>query len=179
MIRYQGAVSETGYRGTPKERRALGAYVKLARAASAVEQAVNRPLADEELTTSQFGVLEALLHLGPLPQGTLARKILTSPANLSHVLDQLEARDRIVRTRDPNDRRVVLVDLTAEGRAFITDLFPRHVDRVVAAFASLDPDEQAELARLLRTLGHAQTGPSTATRQEPRESRIVPEQEPA
>lgn len=149
-------MTSTRYPGTPEERRALGAYVKLARASTAVDQAVNRPLADEGLTTAQFGVLEALRHLGPLSQGTLARKILTSPANLSHVLDQLEARGWIRRSRDPSDRRVVLVDLAAEGRTFVDDLLPRHVGRVVDAFAALDPDEQAELARLLRTLGRAQ-----------------------
>lgn len=159
-------MTETRYRGTAEERRALGAYVKLARAGTAVDQAVNRPLAEDGLTTSQFGVLEALRHLGPLPQGTLARKILTSPANLSHVLDQLEARGWIGRERDPNDRRVVLVDLSAAGRAFVDELLPRHVRRVVAAFAALDPDEQAELARLLRTLGRAQSDPPPAASRE-------------
>jgi MarR family 2-MHQ and catechol resistance regulon transcriptional repressor len=144
------------YPGTPDEVRALDAYVKLARAASAVERSVNDHLADAALTPSQFGVLEALHHLGPLSQGVLARTILTSPGNLTTVLDKLEARGLLRRRRDRHDRRVVLARLTPTGEALVRDLMPRHVARVVTAFAALAPDQQAQLAALLRTLGLAQ-----------------------
>ena len=144
------------YPGTPDEVRALDAYVKLARAASAVERSVNDHLSDATLTPSQFGVLEALHHLGPLSQGVLARTILTSPGNLTTVLDRLEARGLLRRRRDQHDRRVVLAQLTPDGEALVAELMPRHVARVVATFAALAPDEQAQLARLLRTLGLAQ-----------------------
>jgi len=50
----------TRYAGSAQERAALGAYIKLWRAAHRVETAANRHLADVDLTTSQFGVLEAL-----------------------------------------------------------------------------------------------------------------------
>lgn len=146
----------TKHRGPAEEVRALDAYVKLSRAAAAVEAVVNRHLAAAGLTISQFGVLEALWHLGPLPQGALARKILKSPANLTTVLDNLERRDLIRRRRDPSDRRVVRVELSDAGEARIAPLFPRHVARVVDAFSALDPAEQDSLARLCRTLGLAQ-----------------------
>ena len=142
--------------GPPDEVRALDAYVKLARAASSVERAVNDHLADAGLTPSQFGVLEALHHLGPLSQGVLARTILTSPGNLTTVLDKLEARGLLRRRRDHHDRRVVLARLTPDGEALVAELMPRHVARVVAAFAVLAPEQQTQLAQLLKTLGLAQ-----------------------
>src|SRR6056297_1878874 len=114
----------TRHRGKQDEIRALDAYVKLSRAAAAVEASVNRPLAAAGLTLSQFGVLEALWHLGPLSPGALARKILKSPANLTTVLDNLERRELIARSRDASDRRVTIVALTDDGRAHIAALFP-------------------------------------------------------
>lgn len=154
------------YAGSTEDVQALDAYIKLVRASDAVVQAVNRPLLDEGLTTSQFGVLEALFHLGPLSHGVLASKILTSPANLSHVIDQLESRSWIRRSRDRDDRRVVRVELTPEGETAILDLLPRHVARVRSAFASLGADELSAMASMLRTLGHAQSEPTPSSPQE-------------
>lgn len=139
------------------ERRALDAYVKLARAAAAVEATVHRPLAEAGITISQFGVLEALLHLGPMSQGALARKILKSPANLTTVLDNLGRRSLIQRRRDDGDRRVVLVQLTDAGETLVASLFPQHARRVAQAFATLSPPQQDSLAHLCRELGLAQT----------------------
>jgi MarR family 2-MHQ and catechol resistance regulon transcriptional repressor len=163
----KGSAMGTKHRGTDQEIRALDAYVKLSRAAAAVEASVNRHLAAAGLTISQFGVLEALLHLGPLSPGALARKILKSPANLTTVLDNLERRGLIARSRDPRDRRVTIVELTDAGRERIAALFPRHVRRVVDAFAPLDAERQATLAELCRTLGRAQD--AAATPDPPRE----------
>ena len=145
------------------QQRALDAYVKLARAAAAVEAAVHRPLAEAGLTISQFGVLEALLHLGPMPQGALARKILKSPANLTTVLDNLARRDLIRRRRDVGDRRIVLVQLTDAGEALVASLFPEHARRVAQAFEALDPAQLDTLGRLCRELGLAQAAPGDRT----------------
>lgn len=146
----------THYPGSAEERRALDAYIKLTRASTAVEKAINRHLADADLTISQFGVLEALHHLGPLQLGQLADKILKSGGNLTLVVDNLCKRGLVERGRDPADRRVVIVHLTERGRELIGALFPRHVTRVVEAFGTLEPGEQETLGRLCRTLGLAQ-----------------------
>jgi len=147
------------YRPTPEQSSALDAYVKLSRAAAAVQSAIHRHLHDADLTIAQFGVLEALLHLGPMSQGTLARKILTSPGNLTNVVDKLQGRGLIRRERDATDRRVVLVHLTDRGRTSIEELMPSHVRQVTDAFAPLDPNERHHLAALCRTLGRAQEKP--------------------
>jgi MarR family 2-MHQ and catechol resistance regulon transcriptional repressor len=139
-----------------RERRALDAYIKLARAAAAAEASINRHLADVGLTTSQFGVLEALWHLGPLSLGQLADKILKSSGNLTLVVDNLVKRGLVTRSRSDRDRRVVTAVLTPEGESAIAELFPRHVERVVSAFEGLSATEQETLARLCRKLGLAQ-----------------------
>jgi MarR family transcriptional regulator, 2-MHQ and catechol-resistance regulon repressor len=145
----------THYPGTPRERLALDTYIKLARAGAAVDARVNRPLAEHGLTVSQFGVLEALWHLGPLSQRQLGRKILKSSGNVTTVIDNLCRLGLVTRGADPGDRRVRRVALTDAGRRRVAEVLPDHVARVVRALAALDADEQATVARLLRKLGHA------------------------
>lgn len=146
----------THYPGSNDERRALEAYIKLSRAAEAVNNRVNDHLHQQGLTVSQFGVLEALYYRGPLPVGQLAEKILRSSANLTLVVDNLAKRGLVTRARRPDDRRAVEVTLTDEGRALIAGLMPGHVAGVVAAFTVLSPEEQMTLAALCRRLGLGQ-----------------------
>ena len=146
----------THYLGSDDERRALEAYIKLSRAAEAVNNRVNDHLHQQGLTVSQFGVLEALYYRGPLPVGQLAEKILRSSANLTLVVDNLAKRGLVTRARRPDDRRAVEVTLTDEGRVLIAGLMPGHVAGVVAAFTVLSPEEQMTLAALCRRLGLGQ-----------------------
>jgi len=145
----------TKHHGTPDERVALDAYIKLSRATSAVDARINRPLAEASLTTSQFGVLEAVWHLGPLTHGEIGRKLLKSSGNVTVVIDNLARRGLVRRESDTVDRRVSRVALTAAGSALLEAVFPAHVARVVDAFGALDADELATLSTLLRRLGHA------------------------
>lgn len=139
--------------GSAAETEALGVYVKLLRAGRTVLARVEPRLTAAGLTVTQFGVLEAILHKGPLTQRELMRKVLTSPGNLTDVIDKLEARDLVRRERSLADRRVVMVDLTPQGRSVIAALFPRHAADIIRAIGVLTPDEQATLGRLLRKLG--------------------------
>lgn len=143
----------TRYDGSADERAALDAYIKVWRAAHAMEAQANRHLAAHGLTISQFGVLEALHHLGPLSQRHLADKILRSSGNLTMVIDNLERDGLVQRARDPKDRRVMTVSLTGAGQSLIDVLMPRHVQNVVGVFSALSAEELSQLAALSRKLG--------------------------
>jgi MarR family 2-MHQ and catechol resistance regulon transcriptional repressor len=134
---------------------ALDAYVKLLRASRAVLARVEPRLAAAGLTPTQFGVLEAILHIGPLSQRELCLKVLTSPANMTDIVDKLEARGLVHRVRRQADRRAVQVELTAAGRALIEPLFARHAEDIRDVMDSLDGEELQRLADLLRRLGLA------------------------
>jgi MarR family 2-MHQ and catechol resistance regulon transcriptional repressor len=105
------------------------------------------------LTPSQFGVLEALHHLGPLSQSEICGKLLKSGGNITLVIDNLEARNLVRRGRSPSDRRVVTVSLTDAGRELIERIFPEHVRAIVEEMGVLTADEQETLGRLCRKLG--------------------------
>lgn len=137
--------------GPARVRDAVRAYVKLNRATRTVLASVETRVAAAGLTLTQLGVLEAILHKGPLHQRELGRKVLTSAGNMTDVIDKLERRGLVLRCR--RDGRSVLVDLTEAGRALIEGLFPSHASDIASAFACLSPDELATLDRLLRKLG--------------------------
>jgi len=135
------------------QKRALSAYIKLARAANASIAYARVGLEDAGLTLSQFAVLEALYHVGPLCLGDLARRILTSSGNLTLVLDNLEKRGLAKRTQPGRDKRFVQATITPAGRKLIAKIFPEHARRITEIMARLSSGEQEELGALCRKLG--------------------------
>lgn len=142
----------TRHRGTNEEINALNAFIKLQRAAESVSTRVHAVLPDG-LTVTQFGVLEALHHLGPLCQGELAEKLLRSGGNLTLVVDNLEKAGYVTRERDPADRRFVVVKLTDGGTRFISEIFPKVVANVVREMTALSSTELNDLGRLCKKVG--------------------------
>ncbi len=143
----------THYKGTKEEIQALDAYIKLVRASESLTGRVQSHLAEAGLTVSQFGVLEALHHLGPLSQGELAGKILKSSGNITMVIDNLERRGLVTRQRKAEDRRAYSIQLTRDGSRLIRDIFPNHAGRIVSEMNVLTKAEQKQLENLCRKLG--------------------------
>ena len=148
----------THYNGKPEEVLALDTYIKLSRAISSFEKRILSHGTQGVLTSSQFGVLEALYHLGPLCQGELSRKLLTSTGNMTLVLDNLEKGGLVRRIRSAEDRRMVSIELTSKGQLMIEEIFPRHVQAVLSEMEVLTDEEQKELGRLTRKLGLGKPG---------------------
>ena len=143
----------THHQGSPADMRALDAFIKLVRASGSVLARTGRHLASEGLTVGQFGILETLLHLGPLHQCELARKHLQSGGHVTMIVDNLERAGLVRRERLAADRRYVRVCLTAAGKARITALFPDHVQQIREQMDVLTADELDQLGRLCRKLG--------------------------
>jgi MarR family transcriptional regulator, 2-MHQ and catechol-resistance regulon repressor len=143
----------THFKGTPEKTLALDTYIKLTRAASAFEARLLSHGVTGDLTISQFGVLEVLHHLGPQCQGVISQKLLKSTGNMTLVLDNLEKRNLVRRTRSQEDRRMVLIELTLQGKELIETVFPQHAAAIEEEMRVLSPEEQLELGRLLRKLG--------------------------
>jgi MarR family 2-MHQ and catechol resistance regulon transcriptional repressor len=148
----------TKHIGSASEVRALDGYIKLMRAADSVTTRVTRALAPHNLTISQFGVLEALLHLGELHQNDLGQKLLKSSGNITLVVDNLEKRGLITRERSSEDRRFVWVRLTKAGDAFIKMVFPEIVPVIADAMVVLSPFELEKMAEYLKQIGHRAAG---------------------
>jgi len=133
--------------------RALNTYTKLVRAAESVTSRAHRVLAEPKLTVSQFGVLEALYHKGPLCQRDIGSKILKSSGNITLVIDNLEKQNLVSRVRDESDRRYFTINLTESGTTLISKVFADVEAAIVTEMASLDEDEQVLLGQLCKKLG--------------------------
>lgn len=136
-----------------QQRLALLAYVKLMRAANAARNVAAHHLGDSGLTLTQFAVLEALYHLGPMSLSDLAQKILTTGGNLTMVVGNLEKEGLAQRQRSPEDGRVLIVVLTGKGKQLIRRLFPQHATAITRFLNILSPNEQEQLGELCRKLG--------------------------
>jgi MarR family 2-MHQ and catechol resistance regulon transcriptional repressor len=106
------------------------------------------------LGLSDFGVLEALLHKGPLPVNTIGPKVWLTPGSISVAVDRL-VRKGLVKRKTTADRRVRRVELTAKGHTLITEVFREHAAAMEAVSAVLSQDERLVLLRLLKKLGKA------------------------
>jgi MarR family 2-MHQ and catechol resistance regulon transcriptional repressor len=141
------------YEGTGLERRALSALINLVRSSESVMGRLNGQFAGLQITQSQFGALDALLHMGPLSQRELGEKIFKTSGNITMVVDNLERDGMVSRERDARDRRRVIVRLTPKGKKTIQSLLPRRVAAIREEMAVLTGAEQEELRRLCRKLG--------------------------
>lgn len=132
---------------------ALNCYTKLMRAAETVTGRVGRTMSAAGLTISQFGVLEALHHKGPLCQRDIAAKILKSTGNITLVIDNLEKQGLVKRERTTEDRRYLTISLTGQGEKLIGTVFTDVEAAIVTEMSALNPDEQEMLGKLCKKLG--------------------------
>jgi len=143
----------THFDGTPEEVLALDTFIKLTRANNSLLARLAQRGTHPELSVSQFGTLETLYHLGTMSQTEICNKLLKSGGNTTLVIDNLEKRGLVTRRRDPNDRRVIMVELTDDGLAMISAIFPGHAQAIAEEMAVLSPEEQQQLGALCKKLG--------------------------
>ncbi|WP_354642768.1 MarR family winged helix-turn-helix transcriptional regulator [Kitasatospora camelliae] len=106
-------------------------------------------LAERGLRLWHMAVLAALADFGPHVQRDLAVRLAIHPSDVAKVVEDLAAAGRVERTRDPADRRRVLVAVTPEGAAALAEL-RREAEAVQDdLLAPLDPAERALLAGML------------------------------
>jgi len=108
-----------------------------------------------EMCFSDFAILEALLHKGPLPVTEIGRKIELTSGSITTAVDRLEERRLVTRGADVNDRRARIVRLTPGGQAVIERVFAEHKASMDRSAPSLSRRERATLIALLKKLGRA------------------------
>lgn len=135
--------------------RALRLWVVLARAYASVARHSTADIARHDLTVTEFGILEALHHKGPLLLGEIQRKVLVTSGGITYVVDRLVEKGLVRREESATDRRARYAVLTPAGSALIARIFPRHAEVLTSVIAELTAREQEEVTRLLRRLGTA------------------------
>jgi DNA-binding MarR family transcriptional regulator len=128
---------------------------RVSRLARHLDRARRTAFAGHALESWEFDVLSALRRQGPpyqLSPGALLRATLVTSGTMTNRIDRLAAAGLVRRQPDPQDKRGVLVSLTAEGRARVDAALADLLGREEALLAGLDQGERQRLAGLLRTL---------------------------
>ena len=129
------------------------------KAARAVQAYAEKSVLELELCGSDFAVLEALLHKGPLPVNEIGKKVLLTSGSITVAVDRLEMKGFVERRAHGTDRRAKIVHLTKEGRKLITGAYADHAaDLERLASASLTRAERKTLIRLLKKIGYEAAG---------------------
>lgn len=128
-------------------------WVVLARCHRALSLLVERSAADAGLGLSDFMILEALLHKGPLTIGEIQLKVLLASGSMTAAVDRLEKKGCIVRKPDAHDRRARVLELTREGKKLIKRISAEHLDELQTWVSVLNEKEIEDAYAILRKLG--------------------------
>jgi MarR family 2-MHQ and catechol resistance regulon transcriptional repressor len=105
------------------------------------------------LGLSDFGVLEVLLHKGPLPVNTIGPIVDLTPGSISIAVDRLVAKGLVSRVESAEDRRIRIVALTPRGKDLIVPAFRKHAGQMRRVFSELSPEELRGLEVALKKIG--------------------------
>jgi MarR family transcriptional regulator, 2-MHQ and catechol-resistance regulon repressor len=145
----------------PEDIHGVHVWLIVMKAFHAVAAYAGRSSRQSGLGDSDFRVLEALLHKGPLPVNTIGPKVFLTPGSISTAVDRLYERGLVTRTEDKTDRRVRVVDLTPKGRRLIERIFTEHAEHLEKLAEVLTPAERVQLIKALKKLGKQAAAPIT------------------
>jgi MarR family 2-MHQ and catechol resistance regulon transcriptional repressor len=136
----------------PANRLNLHVVIGIYRSYSKINRSTQKLLTPYNLTVPQFGVLEALYHLGEMNIGDIIAKTLSTSGNMTVVIRNLEQVGLINRVTDPKDRRAYLVELTEKGKRLIEKNFPEHLKDLQKVFGNLANQEKEQLISLVKKM---------------------------
>jgi MarR family 2-MHQ and catechol resistance regulon transcriptional repressor len=128
-------------------------WVVMMKAMRALTRYATAGIEDTGLGLSDFGVLELLLHKGPLPVNAIGPMVDLTPGSISIAVDRLVAKGLVSRVESTEDRRVRIVALTSRGKDLIVSAFRKHSGQMKRVFSGLSPEELRSLEVALKKVG--------------------------
>jgi MarR family transcriptional regulator, 2-MHQ and catechol-resistance regulon repressor len=143
-------------RGTKKTAKSDGTHVFLVlwKAYRSLLAEATASIQRIHLCDSDFRVLEALLHKGPLPVNIIGQMVELTTGSITTAIDRLESKWLVVRKRHSVDARIRIVELTPKGRQLIEKAFAQHKIDMERAVSNLSRAERGLLVDLLKRLGN-------------------------
>lgn len=135
-----------------QERRFEEGLMRFLRASRVARARVARDSAFSGITMAQFTLLDAVELAGSRGHGRIAEVAGVSGATLTQALSRAEERGLLTRRRDPDDRRVIAVELTGRGKRLLEEKHTLLSARAEALFTGLEPSHRQAAADLLEEL---------------------------
>ena len=134
------------------------AYLALLRTADRLEGKMAEWLKPHGLSPTQYNALRILRGAGPegLPCSEVSARMISRDSDITRLVDRLEKRGLVARSRGKKDRRVVRASITGHGLKLL-----RSLDRPVSEFVRglMGSAAGHELEKLLQLLGQVEPGP--------------------
>jgi MarR family 2-MHQ and catechol resistance regulon transcriptional repressor len=130
-----------------------GALFVVLKAMRALTRYAAAGIEETGLGLSDFGVLEILLHKGPLPVNTIGPIVDLTPGSISIAVDRLVAKGLVSRIESAEDRRVRIVALTPRGKDLIVKAFRKHAGQMKRVFSELSSEELCAMEGALKKVG--------------------------
>lgn len=128
-------------------------WIVLSKCHHALRLLAEQSITEAGLCVSDFAVLEALLHKGPLTITAIQGKVLLASGSMTAAVDRVEKKGLVVRKTTPTDRRARLLELTPDGRRTAAALFEKHAQDLETLMSVLSDAEKQRLYALLKKLG--------------------------
>jgi MarR family transcriptional regulator, 2-MHQ and catechol-resistance regulon repressor len=125
-------------------------YLFLMQTSKAVQERMRLELAKNNLSITEFSVLEVLYHKEKQTIQQIGKSILISSGSTTYVIDKLEQRGFLNRIACPDDRRVIHVMLTVDGHELMKKIMPKHQELIEYMLGSLNNNETEVLIKLLK-----------------------------
>ena len=129
------------------------AWLVMMKAMRALTRYAAADIEETGLGLSDFGVLELLLHKGPLPVNTIGPIVDLTPGSISIAVDRLFAKGLVSRVESTEDRRVRIVALTPRGKDLTVPAFRKHSGQMRRVFSELSAEELHTLEVALKKVG--------------------------
>ncbi|HEV2389875.1 MAG TPA: MarR family winged helix-turn-helix transcriptional regulator [Nitrososphaerales archaeon] len=108
-----------------------------------------------DLNVAELRILKVLREKGSSPMNRFASETMLSQPSITGLVDKLEERGLVERVRSREDRREVLIAITAKGDQAYSKGMDLHRQFVERVFAVLDGEEAQSLVSLLKKLADA------------------------
>ncbi|HFI0462872.1 TPA: MarR family winged helix-turn-helix transcriptional regulator [Streptococcus suis] len=135
---------------------ALKTFIAMKRTINNFEIQSRKQIGQFNLNMNEFAVLEILFHKGVRTTQQLKEGILIANSSTTYIVDNLEKKGYVFREFSQEDKRIILVDLTHNGRQLMSDIFPMHAELLTNNFDRLTIGEITQIRQLLKKMNGIQ-----------------------
>lgn len=124
-------------------------FLLLMQTSKAIQDRIRDEMTKNNLSVTEFSALEVLFYKEKQTIQQIGSSILISSGSMTYVIDKLEKRGLIKRNDCREDRRVIHITLTSEGKNLMKQIMPKHQLLVDDIFDPLNKDETVTITKLL------------------------------
>lgn len=135
------------------ENLSLKAFVVLMKASKSLQEVIKDDISNHGMRTSDFEILEALYHKGRLTVREVSEAVLINTGSITYVIDKLEKKGLLERSNCKDDRRVVYIQITDEGKKLMNTIFPAHQRVIEELFDGISEEDKKTVVNVLKQVG--------------------------